>query len=253
MNITRFFGFIPMITAVLVSLVFLSSTAAPLAAGEGFRINRPKVFLGAHIGLNAPRAGSDLFDMVTRELTLEKNDFRSAAFGFDFGVPVGSHFAAVISFNYSRATPQSESRDFVEESGDPISQTTRFSQMPITASLRYYPWKTGETVGSYAWIPTRVLPYVAGGAGFLHYHFSQKGSFVDRETLAIFSTELISKGYSPVIHTAAGVDVSLSPLVFINGELRYSWAKANLSQQFSGFQPIDLAGLRVIGGVYFRF
>jgi opacity protein-like surface antigen len=242
--------------ALLVSAIILAmalSTATPLVAREGFRFNKPKLFVGGHIGLNAPRAGSDLFDLVTRELTLEKSDFRSPAFGVDLGIPIGSHFATVISLGYSRATPHSESRDFVDASGDPISQTTRFSQVPVTATLRYYPWKTGETIGSYAWVPARLLPYIGGGIGFIRYGFSQAGSFVDRDTLTIFRTELSSDGYSSTYHVVTGMDVSISPLVFVNGEVRYSRAKANLTGQFSGFQPIDLNGLRVIGGVYFRF
>ena len=40
------------------------------------------------------RAGSDLFSMVTQQLTLEKSDFRSPAVGFDFGVPFQSRFGS---------------------------------------------------------------------------------------------------------------------------------------------------------------
>ena len=243
----------------LLAAIIGISPAPPLQAEDsqnnpsGFRVHAPKIFLGGHLGLNMPRADSDLFEMITKELTLAKSDFRSPSFGFDFGVPFHPNFATVFSFDYARSTTQSESRDFLEENGDPITQTTRLSQMPITASLRYYPIKMGETVGSYAWVPNRVLPYIGGGIGFLHYSFSQAGSFVDRETLIIFEDNLSSHGIAWTHHVFAGADISLSPLVFVNGEARYSWADAGLSSDFKGFQPIDLAGFKLQGGIYFRF
>ncbi len=240
-------------------LVLLASFASPLRAGDpdngksDFSISKPHVFIGGHIGVNLPQTASDIFSMVTRELTLEKSDFRATTGGFDIGVPFADRFAAVFSFDYSRTSPFSESRDFVRENGDPIEQQTRFSLMPITGTLRFYPIKMGESVGSYAWVPTRVLPYLAGGAGAVHYGFRQTGSFVDRDTLTIFDDAFESSGTVWTKHLAAGVDIGLTPRIFANVEGRYSWAEAHLSRDFQGFRPIDLSGLRLVGGIYFRF
>jgi hypothetical protein len=191
--------------------------------------------------------------MITRELTLEKGDFRAATFGGDVGIPISSHFAAVFSFDYARSTIHSESRDYVEDNGDPITQTTQLTQVPITATLRYYPRKTGESVGSYAWLPTRLNPYIAGGGGALYYDFYQYGRFVDVATLNIFKTSLKSSGYVATAHIGGGMDISLTPLIFLNGEARYSWANADLSNDFTGFDPINLSGFKILGGVNFRF
>ncbi len=220
---------------------------------SGFLLREPRVFIGGHAGINLPQASSDLFAMVTRELTLQKKDFRAATVGFDVGVPLHSRFAIVFSFDYARTSPRSESRNFVEDNGDSITQTTRFSLMPLTATLRFYPIKQGETVGSYAWIPTRILPYVGAGGGIVRYNFEQFGDFVDIETLDIFPADLYSKGFAATEHVVTGMDIGITPTIFANIEARYSWAKADLSRDFSGFQPIDLAGLRLMGGIYFRF
>jgi outer membrane protein W len=158
-----------------------------------------------------------------------------------------------VSFEYSRSTKNSESRDYVEDNGDPIAQTTRLSQVPFTVTLRYYPRKLGESVGSYAWMPTRLNPYVGGGIGLLHYDFSQNGRFVRETDLNIINLNLKSSGFTDTEHLVAGMDISLTPKVFVNGEARYSWANAELSDNFVGFQPIDLAGFRLLGGIYFRF
>jgi hypothetical protein len=249
------------ILAVLL-LIFVTAPLTPLLHAEdsrngssasGFSLHKPRIFFGGHIGFSMPRADSDLFGMVTRELTLNTSDFRAATFGGDFGVPFASHFAAVVSFDYSRSSTNSESRGFVESNGDPIVQTTRLSQVPVTATIRYYPMKMGESVGSYAWMPARLNPYIGGGVGVLHYNFSQSGRFVDTTNLNIFTTSLKSSGFAATEHIAGGIDISLSSLIFVNGEARYSWAKANLGKDYGGFHPIDLAGFRILGGMYFRF
>jgi hypothetical protein len=191
--------------------------------------------------------------MITRELTLQKSDFRAATFGGDLGIPIRSHFATILSFEYSRSTTNSESRDFVESNGDPIAQITRLTQVPITATLRYYPRKMGETAGSYAWMPTRLNPYLGAGVGILHYSVSQSGRFVDRQNLNIFDDSLKSEGFTDTEHLVGGIDISLTPRIFVNAEGRYSWASGGLSNDFTGFQPIDLSGFRLLGGIYFRF
>jgi len=120
-------------------------------------------------------------------------------------------------------------------------------------TLRYYPGKTGEYVGSYAWIQTRLNPYIGAGGGALGYNLSQSGRFVDKTNLNIFSMALNSDGWTPTMHIAGGMDINLTPRIFVNGEARYSWARSDLSNDFTGFAPIDLSGVRILGGIYFRF
>ena len=250
------FGFIRLFRLGIMfsTVVFAATTAhAQVSSSSDFSPRKPKVFVGGHIGFNVPKADSDIYDMVTSELTLEKSDFRAAGFGGTFGVPVSSHFAVVAGFEYSRSKTKSESRDYVENNGDPIEQTTQLSQFPFTATLRYYPGKTGEFVGSYAWIPTRLNPYIGAGGGVLGYSFSQSGRFVDKSTMNIFKDSFKSEGWTPTAHIAGGIDFNLTPRIFVNGEARYSWARADLSNDFTGFDPIELSGVRILGGIYFRF
>ena len=236
------------------TVTFANTVAyAQVRSSSDFNPRKPKVFVGGHIGLSAPKAGSDVYDMMTRELTLEKSDFRAVAFGGDFGVPISSLFSVVAGFEYSRSTPKTESRDYIESNGDPIVQTTQFRLLPITMTFRYYPGKTGEYVGSYAWIPTRLNPYIGVGGGALGYNLRQSGRFVDKTSLNIFSMALKSNGWTPTMHVAGGMDINLTPRIFVNGEARYSWARADLSNDFTGFDPIDLSGIRILGGIYFRF
>lgn len=230
-----------------------SASAPPQEKPTDFHLGHPRIFVGGHAGFDFPNAASDLFATVTRDLTLQKSDFRSPVVGFDFGVTFRSRFATVFSFEYDRSAPASESRNFVEDNGQPIRQTTHFTQMPLTATLRFYPRKIGEGVGSYAWIPNRFLPYLGGGAGIVRYDFSQTGDFVDTQTLDIFTAAFRSRGFAPTGHVVAGADIGLTWRIVANIEARYSWAHATLNQDFAAFQPIDLSGLKMTGGVFFRF
>jgi opacity protein-like surface antigen len=229
---------------------------------SGFSFHAPRIFFGAHAGMNFPQTKGDIFGVATRDLTLKKSDFRAPDFGADFGVYLHSHFAAVGSFDYSRTSTKSEYRYFLEKIGDskiPINQTTRFSQWSLLGSLRYYPLKTGEVIGSHSWIPTRVMPYAAAGMGIAHYNFSQQGDFVDMTTYDINTDMLLSRNSALMTHMSAGLDIAVTSRILLNVEGRYSWSAGDISTGLTPYRPdyssdsIDLNGLKVIGGIYFRF
>jgi outer membrane protein W len=230
-----------------------TATAQAPNPQSDLHIGKAHGFLGAHAGMNFPRGGSDLFDMVTSELTLDKSDFRSPEFGFDLGFNIKSRYALVFALDCASASPVSESRKYTEANGNAIVQTTEFRQIPFTATFRYYTRNMGEKVGSFVWTPTRVNPYIGGGGGFLHYSFNQYGSFVDVNTLDIFDGNLSSSGVSWTGHVAGGVDVSITSRLYANFEVKYSFAHRNLSKDFVRFKPIDLFGLWTTAGIGFRF
>jgi opacity protein-like surface antigen len=240
-------------------------SATPLRASDrqdapsGFAFHSPKIFFGGHAGVNFPEAKGDIFGVATRDLTLERNDFRAPVYGLDFGVYVRSHFAVVASLDYARATVNSEYRHFIEDNGNPIVQTTRLSQLELLGILRYYPRKTGEAIGNYSWIPTRILPYVGAGGGYVKYKFSQSGDFVDHSTYDIYTDLLTTGNPAFLMQASAGLDIVLSNRIVANVEGRYSWASGNISRGRMSYQPdfsfpsVDLDGFKTIGGLYFRF
>ncbi len=85
------------------------------------------------------------------------------------------------------------------------------------------------------------------------YRFRQEGDFVDFQTLEIFSDELTSTGWAPMAQALAGLDFFLTPRLGLTGEARYSWARAELSDAFEQFDPIDLSGLSATIGIHLRF
>ena len=179
--------------------------------------------------------------------------FTGVSLAGDFNVFLFPRMSLVLSGGYIGSNTESEFRDWVGEDDLPIYQTTEFQRVPLTAGLRLYPLPTGRKIGSYAWIPARVVPYVGGGAGLMWYQFRQSGDFVDNETLDIFFDELRSAGWTPTAEGFGGLTVTLSPRWSVVGEGRYTWAQDELSDSFEGFDPIDLAGLSVTVGASYRF
>jgi hypothetical protein len=233
-----------------------AATAASRQTGSqqaDFLFGRPKGFFGFRIGRLFPRADSELFDMVTRELTLEKSDFQAMGFGIDGGASLHERVDLIFSFDYSKRTVDSEFRDYVDEQDLPITQTTVFKQLPLTGGVKFLLVPRGRQVGRYSYIPSRVVPFVGAGAGYLWYSFEQKGDFVDFDTLEIFPANLRSSGWTPTVYAGGGADINLSKGLFLTMDLRYYWADTRLERDFVGFDEIDLAGLRVSAGLHWHF
>jgi hypothetical protein len=218
-----------------------------------FLFQKPSGFLSFRVGGFLPRTDSEIFNMITRELTLQKSDFRAWDVGVEAGFSLYEKVDLVFSLDDSKRSRNSEFRDFVDEQGLPITQTTTYSQTQLTAGVKYSFVPHGHEVGHYAWLPSPVVPFVSAGAGFLSYSFQQSGDFVDVTNLEIFSATLESSGTAPVIYLGGGADIYLYQSAYLTLDLRYSWARHEMEGAFVGFDPINLSGLRLTAGVLWRF
>jgi hypothetical protein len=218
-----------------------------------FLFKKPTRFFGIRLGMFFPRADSGVFDMVTRELTLEKSDFHSWDVGVGCGANIFEKVDLVFSFDFSDRKKTSEFRDYVDEQGLPITQTTGLLQTSITAGIRYLFVPRGRGIGQYAWLPNRFIPFVDAGVGLQWYRFKQSGDFVDNTTLEIFPAYLSSSGWAPTVYLGGGTDIHISKSTYLTLDLRYSWAEHDMSRSFAGFDPIDLSGLRATAGVSWHY
>lgn len=221
----------------------------PEKAKADFLFKEPERYMDFRLGMFYPRADSDLFDMVTRELTLEKSDFQAWNLGIDLGFNLFERVDLVFGFDYASRSKTSEFRNYIDEQGLPITQTTDFLETSLTAGIRYLFVPRGRGVGRYAWMPNRIVPFVEAGGGALYYHFEQFGDFVDAATLEIFRAYLKSSGWAPVVYLGGGTDIHLYKSTYVTLDLRYSWSKQDLSRSFTGFDPIDLSGFRATAGI----
>lgn len=218
-----------------------------------FLFGRPRVSLGLRAGWMVPGEGSDLFDFVQDQLTIQEGDFRGPAFAADVGVALADRLDIVAGFEFTRKTIASEYRDFVDNDLLPIEQSSKLSQNFATASLRFMLVPRGQRAGSFAWIPSRVAPYVGAGGGLLWWRFEQYGDFVDFQDLGVFSDQFRADGTSPTGHVFGGADIRMYKRLFFTLEGRYVWASGTLDGDFVGFAPLDLSGFRASAGINVLF
>jgi hypothetical protein len=218
-----------------------------------FLFGRPKFSFGIRGGWNFARADSEIFEFVSERLTIERGDFGAPLIGLDLAYRINERLAAVFGFEYSRADIQSEDRKYEGTDDLPITQETKLSEIPLTGSLKFYLITQGQEISRFAWVPNSVAPYVGGGGGFIWYRFYHAGDFVDFDDLSIFFDEFLSEGWGATAHVFGGVEFKLIPRLFFTFEMRYSWADAELSGSFVGFEPIDLSGLRTSFGIEVLF
>ena len=241
------------------TLLLVLPALAWAQGGDGFLFKKPVITFTVRAGYAVPTVSSDVFNDGRQFLTLEKSDFHAFSLGGDVMVRVSDRFDVGVGLSHASTEARSEFRDWVGEDDLPIAQDTRFSRTPLTLNVRGYLMDRGRSIGRFAWIPAKVAPYLGAGVGTMRYSYSQVGEFVDYETIDetgadIFYDVFDSEGWTATLHGTAGLDLSLSPRVVLNGEARYYWAKADMDlADFDGFDPIDLTGFQATVGLSFRF
>lgn len=214
-----------------------------------FLIGRPRSAVGLRGSWLFARAESELFDFIRDQLTVDHRDFNAPGIVIEYAGSLTSRFELVGGFEFTRARVASEYRDFVDNNRLPIEQVTALSTTRLTASLRAYLTSRGREVSQLAWVPTRATPYVGAGAGIQRYDLQQSGDFVDAVTFNVFSDTFRSVGWVPTTHVFGGLNVRVFRSLFFATEGRYAWASAELSDDFVGFDALDLAGFQLTGGI----
>lgn len=240
----------------LVAAAALACTAATPAlgqrAGDGFLFHEPQARFSVRGGYDHANAGSDLFDFVMQNLTVNRSDFSGLTLGAEVAFPLTSQLELSLDGGYSRASKASEFRHFVDNNDKPIEQRTTFERVPLSANVRLYLTPPGRAVGRLAWIPNKVTPWIGAGGGMMYYRFRQYGDFVDFANNNVFYSNFDSHEWTGMLQALGGVDVSLSPTLAIRGDARYLWAKGDFGRDFGGFDRIDLSGVQGTLGLSFR-
>jgi hypothetical protein len=218
-----------------------------------FLFGRPRVTLGIRASYFMPAEGSDLFDFVQQQLTIDHGDFNQPAFSADVGIAMGSRLDAVIGVDLSGTSVPSEYRDFVDNNFLPIEQVSSLHQRGLTGSVRLLLTPRGRSVGRFAFVPAAVTPYAGAGGGLLWWEFKQSGDFVDFQDLSVFTETFLASGLAPSAHVFGGVDFQVYRRLMVSVEGRYQWASDELTQDFVRFEPIDLSGFRFSAGINVLF
>ncbi len=225
----------------------------PAPPPSDFMLGQPRVYVAFDTGFLFANTGSDLYDFIGRQLTIDRNSFNAPVLGGRLGLSLTPHLELVVGLERTKSSTDSEYRDFVGSDLLPISQTTSREEFSVTGSVRVALLPSGRRISRFAWIPRTLTPYVGAGGGAVKYDFDQFGSFVDFQTSRVFTDQFNATGWTPSGHVFAGADLRVWRRLYLTTEGRYTWAKGALSDDFVDFEPLALAGFRLGGGVRVAF
>lgn len=230
--------------------------AVSAQGGPGFLFDRPRVSIGFRTGYALPRISSPLFDDARERFNLNRFDFDAPYVGAEIAARVAERWDVALGVGWSQAESRSHYRNWVEEVGTQrleIEQENRFRTVSSAIGARYYFGDRGRTIGRFAWVPSRITPFVGAGAGVTWYEFEQLGDFVVEATGDIFADELTTDGSGATAYAGLGAELSLGKQFFLSAEGRYSLASGGVRGQYAAYDGIDLSGLQIITGVSLRW
>src|SRR6266516_2650180 len=111
-----------LLTATAVATIPRPSLAQ--SAGDGFLFHVPVATWTVRGGFDHAFASGDIFNFVTKQLTIDRSDFSSATFGTNVAVRVSPANDLVFDVGFSNVSRNSEFRRWVDQNNQPILQTT---------------------------------------------------------------------------------------------------------------------------------
>ena len=199
-----------------------------------------------------PSADSDIWNDNVDLFTFEKEDFKNLSIGVEANWFINDMITIGLAVDFYNNKQETEYRDFVEETGDPIYQQLELTVTPVTATVKFTPLGNGSP-GYGGERGSKIVPWIGGGIGLYAFSYEENGDFIDFSDDSIFGGVFLAEDTAFGFHVAGGVvvPVNLTWDVFVEG--RYAWAKGDMGEDFTGFDDIDLGGASFHCGASYRF
>jgi len=227
-----------------VASLLLAGAGLFVAAGDA----SAQQTLNFSLGLFTPRGEDarthgDVLNANRSFLAFDVSDFKSAAVGAEWLVPLGNFVEAGAGVGFSRRTVSSVYANFTDIDGTEIEQDLKIRIVPFTAAVRFVPLGHNNPV----------QPYLGAGVGVFSWRYSEAGEFIDYADGSVFRDRFVGSG-------ATAGPVVFGGLAFVGGsfgvggEIRYQSAQGDLptDQGFSG-EKIDLGGFTYSATFKVRF
>lgn len=244
---------VPVIVACVMALPLAAQVVPPPTREPDYVIGVPARRFAMRLGADQPLQASDIWSFSRAQYTLERGDMRAIPVALELGFSIGRRLELVLGAGTSRGSADTEYRDLVGTDDLPIRQSTALRRTPLLVGVRHDLVAAGRRIGTVAWLPARVVPWVGAGGGALVWSFRQRGEFVEAGGTDILEATFADRGVTPTVYGAAGVDIVLDGRTSLVVDARYSWARSALGGDFRGFDRIDLAGVALSAGLGIRF
>jgi len=193
------------------------------------------------VGQFRPNANSDIWDVNFENLILSKKNFNNTIYYFEWE-NVRWKSGLFFGFGSYLTRVNTEYRDFVYWDGSPIEQRVTFKEIPFQLGWRFYP------------IPVRrkgLLPFIGAGVEYVSWEWRQDGDFIDFSDpdLPIYPGDYKRTSGNFGVFLNGGLLLKFDRKYAIRLSVIYHVAKGSLEPIFLDFEPIDLSGLMLMGGI----
>jgi len=199
-----------------------------------------------------PSADSDLWNENFSLLTLTKEDFNNFIVGVEFNWFASRILTVGFAIDYYKKTVGSNYLDYTDDLGNELFQDISLEVVPITVTAKFMPLGNGSP-GFRGGRGSPIVPWVGAGVGVYAFRYEEIGEFIDFNDMSIIEGEFLTEDGAFGFHVAGGVMVPIGLDWDVFGEARYAWVKGDLSEDFLGFDPLDMGGLSAVFGLSYRF
>jgi hypothetical protein len=196
------------------------------------------------LGLFIPQLRSELWDVNLENLTFSKSDMINAYYSGEYEFYFDRHASFSVEVGSYTRTIYAQYRDYTFEDGAPIFQNISLRIVPVEANLKYYPM--GHR---YA-----IFPFIGVGAGVYAWTYQQWGDFINFEDDSVNEGLAETRRFGFGLNGRCGMVFRFHPRLAFTLEGKYQYLKGHLSENFQGFNQLDMGGFTVNAGinVYFR-
>jgi len=216
--------------------------------------NNEDVDMSFKIGYYIVSGDSDLWNYNSELYYFEKDDLNSflGAVGLNFHVT--NHLTISFEAGATYGHTLTEYADWVDEDGFPIETDIELSVVPVEVSLKISPFGRGDYIGRFsAFEKNSFIPYFGGGVGAYFYSYRELGDYINFDAGEIIYAEFMSFDVGVGYFIVAGFEIPMSREMSFIAEFKQTWAKAKLSEDFQGFDDLDLGGKTISVGFTMGF
>ncbi len=205
-------------------------------------INAQSSMFNIKIGAFYPQLDSMLWEQNLQELVMEKQDMDDMFFSFEYEYMLNKNSSLSLEFCSFDREFNTFYRDLQFIDGSDIYNSIGLKFSAYELSYKFYP------LG----INSKLYPYAGLGIGLYSWTYEQWGDFVNNDGTVDNEAYVVSDAIDFGFNFKIGAVFRVKRFFGILAECKYQYLKGKLSNNFEGFDKLDLRGVAIsFGGVFY--